>query len=100
MRVTPTRSMGSRHRRRHIGSHTRVGTTAAICRPLVAEVWGGEPYPRGIIKDIEKGAKLTIIETATDGPRLARYRRHPNAIARRQAIHNPAGGNAHATYAG
>jgi hypothetical protein len=29
--------------------------------------------------DIEKGARLTIVEKANDGPRLARYRPHPNS---------------------
>jgi hypothetical protein len=48
------------------------------------EVWGGEPYPRGIVRDIEKGAKLTIVESETERPRLVRYRPHPNAVARRQ----------------
>jgi hypothetical protein len=27
------------------------------------EVWGDKPYPIGIIRDIEKGAKLTIVES-------------------------------------
>jgi hypothetical protein len=49
------------------------------------EVWGGEPCAVGIVRDIEKGAKLTIIESETEGPRLVRYRPHPNAVARRQA---------------
>jgi hypothetical protein len=51
------------------------------CRALVArgltgklEVWGGEPYARGIVKDIEKGAKLTIVENENEGPRLGRYK--------------------------
>jgi hypothetical protein len=52
------------------------------------EIWGantrGIVRPRGIIRDIEKGAKLTIIESETEGPRLARYRPHPNALARSQ----------------
>src|SRR5262249_23545358 len=38
------------------------------------QVWGGEPYARGIVRNIEKGAKLTIIENDTIGPRVARYR--------------------------
>jgi hypothetical protein len=56
------------------------------CRTLVArgltgclEVWCGEPYARGIVRDIEKGAKLTIIGNETDGPKLARYKPHPFA---------------------
>jgi hypothetical protein len=61
------------------------------CRVLVArgltgclEVWFGKPYPIGIVRDIAKGAKLTIVETETEGPRLARYRPHPHALARGQ----------------
>jgi hypothetical protein len=56
------------------------------CRALVArgckgslEIWGGEPYARGIVRDIEKGAKLTIIENDRVGPKLARYTPHPRA---------------------
>jgi hypothetical protein len=66
----------------------------SACRALVAmglkgrlEVWGGEPYPRGIVRDIKKGAKLTVVEKDTIGPRLARYR--PPANLR-------SGDNAHA----
>ena len=63
------------------------------CRALVAmgckgrlEVWGGESYAiGGIVRDIEKGAKLTISDSETEDPRLVRYRPHPNAVARRQA---------------
>jgi hypothetical protein len=36
--------------------------------------------PKGTYYRGEKGAKLTIIENETEGPRLARYRPHPNAI--------------------
>jgi hypothetical protein len=48
-------------------------------------VWGGKPYAIGVVRDIEKGAKLTIVESETEGPRLVRYRPHPNVLARRQA---------------
>jgi hypothetical protein len=66
------------------------------CRALVAkglkgrlEVWGGKPSKlRGMIRDIEKGAKLTIIENEYVGPRLARYVPHPNAIARSQSLNS------------
>ena len=54
------------------------------CRALVArgltdrlEVWGAESYARGIVRDIEKGAKLTIIENEKVGPKLARYQPRP-----------------------
>jgi hypothetical protein len=43
------------------------------------EVWGGDPYPCGIVRYIEKGAKLTIVENAYVGPKLARYTPHPMA---------------------
>ena len=50
----------------------------SACRALVAmglkkgrlEVWG----PRGIIGDIERGAKLTNVENDTIGPRAVGYR--------------------------
>jgi hypothetical protein len=57
------------------------------CRALIAlgyserlEMWGGEPYPRMIVRDIEQAARSTIVENANDGPRLARYRPHPGVI--------------------
>ena len=54
------------------------------CRALVAKglkgrlgIWGSEPYARGIVQDIEKGAKLTIIENEKVGPKLALYKPRP-----------------------
>lgn len=39
------------------------------------EVWGqGETYPRMIINDIERAAKLTVSETERHGPRVVRYK--------------------------
>jgi hypothetical protein len=53
------------------------------------EIWGANTRcivrPRGIVRDIEKGAKLTIIENEYVGPKLARYKPHPNAIARQNS---------------
>jgi hypothetical protein len=49
------------------------------CRALVAisfEMWGGKSYPRMIVHNIEKGAKLTVAEGETTGPRFARYQPH------------------------
>lgn len=38
------------------------------------EVWRNErPYPCGVM-DIERAARLTVIETRKDGPRLAKWR--------------------------
>jgi hypothetical protein len=37
------------------------------------------------VRNIEKGAKLRISENETEGPHLARYKPHPNVLARRQA---------------
>jgi hypothetical protein len=57
------------------------------CRALVAlgytgrlEMWGGEPDPLMIVRDIEQAAKLAVVETVNDGPRFARYRPHPGII--------------------
>jgi hypothetical protein len=54
------------------------------CRALVAlghagrlEMWGGELYPRMIVRDIVRAATLTVIENVNAGPRVARYRPHP-----------------------
>jgi hypothetical protein len=54
------------------------------CRALVAlghagrlEMWGGELYPRMIVRDIEQAAKFTVVENVNAGPRFARYRPHP-----------------------
>jgi hypothetical protein len=54
------------------------------CRALVAlghagrlEMWGGELYPRMIVRDIVRAARLTVIENVNAGPRVARYRPHP-----------------------
>jgi hypothetical protein len=51
------------------------------CRALVArgltgrlEIWGGEQHARGIVRDIVKGAGLTIIENENVGPKLPRYK--------------------------
>jgi hypothetical protein len=38
----------------------------------------GSSVPRMRV-DIEKGAKLSTIDNATDGPRIGRYRPHPNS---------------------
>jgi len=35
--------------------------------------------------DIEKGAKLTTVENANDGPRFARYRPHPSSAREEDA---------------
>jgi hypothetical protein len=35
--------------------------------------------------DIEKGAKLTTVENANDGPRFARYRQHPSSAREEDA---------------
>jgi hypothetical protein len=40
-------------------------------------MWGGENYPRMVVRDIEQAAKMTIVENGSDGPRFARYRPHP-----------------------
>jgi hypothetical protein len=55
------------------------------CRALLAKgITGtlltyspGSSVPRMKV-DIEKGAKLATIDNANDGPRLGRYRPHPN----------------------
>jgi hypothetical protein len=54
------------------------------CRALVTlghagrlEMWGGESYPRMILRDIEQAAKLTVVENVNAGPRFAQYRPHP-----------------------
>jgi hypothetical protein len=56
------------------------------CRALVAlgytgrlEMWGSEPYPHMIVL-IEQAARFTVVENANDGPRFAKYRRHPGMI--------------------
>jgi hypothetical protein len=56
----------------------------ASCRALVAKgltgslgIWGGEKHARGLVRDIEKGAKLTIIESEKVGPKLALYQPRP-----------------------
>jgi hypothetical protein len=57
------------------------------CRVLVnmglkgrLEMWGGEPYPRMIVRDIEQAARLTVVENVNGGPRFGRYRPHPGII--------------------
>ena len=54
------------------------------CRALLAlghvgrlEMWGGEAYPRMIVRGIEQAAKLTVVENVNAGPRFARYRPYP-----------------------
>jgi hypothetical protein len=56
------------------------------CRALVAmglkgrlEMWAGEPHPRMIVRDIEQGAKLTVVEGAKTSPRITRWNPHPHA---------------------
>ena len=44
----------------------------------------GSSVPRMRV-DIEKGAKLTIVENAKDGPRTARYRPHPSSAQEEDA---------------
>ena len=44
----------------------------------------GSSVPRMRV-DIEKGAKLTIVENAKDGPRTARYRPHPSSAREEDA---------------
>jgi hypothetical protein len=48
------------------------------CRVLVnmglkgrLEMWGREPYPRMIVRDIELAARLTVVENLNEGPRFA-----------------------------
>lgn len=51
------------------------------CRHLVElgyqgrmEMWDNErPYPRMVVHDIEKAARLTVSETERHGPRIVRY---------------------------
>ncbi|WP_242218933.1 hypothetical protein [Shinella zoogloeoides] len=55
--------------------------TADACRRLVAlglsgrlEVWDDErPFPRMVIPDISRAAKLTVAEGAAHGPRIVPY---------------------------
>jgi hypothetical protein len=44
----------------------------------------GSSVPRMKV-DIEKGAMLTVIESAREGPRFARYRPHPSSAEREDA---------------
>jgi hypothetical protein len=62
------------------------------CRVLVAmglkgrlEIWASEPYPRVIVRDIERAARLRVVENVNDGPRFARYRPHPGVVDRDDA---------------
>jgi hypothetical protein len=43
-------------------------------------MWGGERYPRMIVRGIEQVDKLTVVENVNAGPRLARFRPHPGVI--------------------
>jgi hypothetical protein len=43
-------------------------------------MWGNEPYPRMIVRDIEGAAKLTVVENVNAGPHFARHRPHPGII--------------------
>lgn len=53
----------------------------SACRHFVAlgyrgrlEMWDNErPYPRLVVHDIEKAARLTVSETERHGPRIVRY---------------------------
>jgi hypothetical protein len=56
------------------------------CRALVAkglkgrlEMWAGEPYPRMIVRDIERGANSMIVEGAKTAPRIVEWNPHPRA---------------------
>jgi len=44
----------------------------------LASYWAGSSV-HSMIVDIEKGATLAAIENDKDGPRIGRYRRHPNS---------------------
>jgi hypothetical protein len=41
------------------------------------EMWGGDPYTHMIVRDIEQGAKLAVVEHGKIGPRFGCYRPHP-----------------------
>lgn len=67
--------------------------TADACRSLVAlglsgglEVWDDErPFPRLIIPDISKAAKLTVAENAAHGPRIVPYQPFPSSASATEA---------------
>jgi hypothetical protein len=42
-----------------------------------AEMWGGELYPRMMLRNIERAAKFTVVENINAGPQFAQYRPHP-----------------------
>ncbi|QRM42812.1 hypothetical protein [Rhizobium sp. BG4] len=69
--------------------------TADACRRLIAlglsgrlEVWDDErAFPRMIIPDISKAAKLTVAESATQSPRIVPYQPfHSSVFATEAAI--------------
>jgi hypothetical protein len=81
---------GSCYRVMHTGQTLIDSTREPLfdaCRMLVAmdlkgrlEIWGSEPYPRMIVRDIEQAARLTVVENVNGGPRFGRYRPHPGII--------------------
>jgi hypothetical protein len=89
--IEPTHhtSTGERYRVMYLGV-TLIGSardpTFEACRALLARgITGtlvtyspGSSVPRMRV-DIEKGAKLTTIDNATEGPRFGRYRPHPTS---------------------
>jgi hypothetical protein len=81
-------STGARYRVTYLGETLVEGARTPLfdaCCVLVARgITGtlvmyspGGSVPRAKV-DIEKGAQLTVTESATSGPRLARYRPHPD----------------------
>jgi hypothetical protein len=84
---THNTSTGPRFRVTYLGEMLVEGARTPLfdaCRVLLARgITGklvmyspGGSEPRAAV-DIEKGAELTIIENAKEGPRIARYRPHP-----------------------
>jgi hypothetical protein len=42
------------------------------------EACGAEPYPRIIVRDIGRAAKLMVVEGAETSPRIAHWNPHPH----------------------
>jgi hypothetical protein len=95
--IEPTHytSTGARYRVTYLGEtliESARDPEFQACRALLAKgVKGtlvtyspGSSVPRMKV-DIEKGAMLTVIESAREGPRFARYRPHPGSAERDDA---------------
>ena len=90
IQLTHHTSTGARYRVTYLGA-TLVESARdpefEACRVLLAMGITGTLVtynPGGSVSrmrvDIEHGAKLTTVEKAKDGPRLARYRPHPTSV--------------------